>query len=130
MALLFRVFTSWEVKGMEVRRERRLFVQCPVSIEGNQGVSRGTLFNLSTCGGAVESQVPVQSGTILTLRVHIPSQDQPIEVDKAEVTWTCGDDFGVQFLQLGPQEREPLNRLIETLLQSIQQRRSHQARPS
>jgi len=111
---------------MEGRRERRLFVQCPVSIEGNQGVGRGTLFNLSACGGAVESKVPVQSGTILTLRVHLSSQEQPIEVDQAEVTWTCGDDFGVQFLQLGPQDQERLGLLIESLLKGIQERQSHQ----
>ena len=110
---------------MERQRERRLFVQCPISIEGNQGVSRGTLFNLSTGGGAIESAASVQSGAVLTLRVHLPSLKQPIHVDQAEVTWTAGDDFGVQFLQLGPQERERLNQVIADLLQDIQQRNAH-----
>jgi hypothetical protein len=49
-------------------------------------------------------------------------------VDRAEVTWTAGDDFGVQFLQLGPQERERLNQVIAELLQGIQQRQAHQVR--
>ena len=113
---------------MVERRERRLFVQFPISIEGNQWVSKGTLFNLSRGGGAIESATSVQSGTVLTLRVHLPSLVQPIEVDQAQVTWTAGDDFGVQFLQLGPQERERLNQVIADLLQSIQQRQSHQIR--
>ncbi|MSR24649.1 MAG: PilZ domain-containing protein [Nitrospiraceae bacterium] len=73
------------------------------------------------------SEASVQCGTILTLRVHLPSLKQPIEVDRAEVTWTAGDDFGVQFLQLGPQERECLNRVIADMLQSIQKQKSHQA---
>jgi hypothetical protein len=111
---------------MEGQRERRLFVQCPISIEGNQGVSQGTLFNLSAGGGAIGSKAPVQCGTILTLRVHLPSLKQPIEVDRAEVTWTAGDDFGVQFLQLGPKERERLNQVIADLVQDIQQRQAHQ----
>lgn len=115
------------MEGLEGRRERRVFVQYPISIEGKQGVSEGTLFNLSPGGGAIQSEVPVQCGTILTLRVHLPSLNQPIEVNQAEVTWTAGDDFGVQFLQLGPQERECLNRVIEDLLKSIQQRYAHQA---
>ena len=108
------------------RRERRLFVECPISIEGNQGVSQGKLFNLSPGGGAIESATPVQSGTILTLRVHLPSLRQPIEVDRAEVTWTAGDDFGVQFVQLGPQERERLNQVITDLLHGIQPHQVHQ----
>jgi hypothetical protein len=111
---------------MVEQRERRLFVQCPISIEGNQGVSKGTLFNLSAGGGAIGSEASVQCGTILTLRVHLPSLKQPIEVDRAEVTWTAGDDFGVQFLQLGPQERERLNQVIADMLQSIQQQKTHQ----
>jgi len=111
---------------MEGRRDRRLFVQCPVSFEGNQGVSEGTLINLSAGGGAIESEIPVQFGTVLTLRVHLPSLDQPIQVDQAEVTWRAGDDFGVKFLKLGPQERERLNQVIEDLRQGILQ---HQAPP-
>ncbi len=113
---------------MQAQRERRIFVQCPISIEGNQGVSRGTLFNLSVGGGAVESQAPVQSGTVLTLRVHLPSLNQPIEVSQAQVTWTAGDDFGVQFLQLGPQERERLNQVIADLLHGIQQQHAYPIR--
>lgn len=113
---------------MEDRRERRLFVHYPISIEGNQGVSQGTLFNLSRGGGAIESATSVQSGTVLTLRVHLPTLKQPIEVNQAQVTWTAGDDFGVQFLQLGPEARELLNQVIADLLQAIQQRQAHQIR--
>lgn len=115
---------------MDGRRERRLFVQCPISIQGNQGVSSGVLFNLSSGGGAIESGAHVQCGTILTLRVHLPSLQQPIEVKEAEVTWKAGDDFGVQFVQLGPQERERLNQVIEDMIQRIgrnQPRRIHHA---
>jgi hypothetical protein len=86
------------------------------------------LFNLSRGGGAIESGMSVQSGTVVTLRVHLPSVKQPIEVEQAEVTWTAGDDFGVQFLQLGPDERERLNQVIADLLQAIQQRQAHQIR--
>ena len=108
------------------RREQRLFVQFPVSIEGNQGVNSGVLFNLSPGGAAIESGAIVHSGTVLTIRVHLPALKQPVEVNRAEVTWTAGDDFGVQFLELGPQERERLDRVIEDLLQSIRQQRAHQ----
>lgn len=110
---------------MEARRERRLFVQCPISIQGNQGVSSGVLFNLSQMGGAIESGAHVQCGTILTLRVHLPSLKHPIEVEQAEVTWKAGDDFGVQFLQLGTSERERLNKVIEDMINGIERTQAH-----
>lgn len=101
---------------MEAQRERRLFVECPVVFLGNQGVGDGKLFNLSTNGCAIESKTVVQRGTVLTLRVHLPSLPQPIAVDQAEVTWTAGDDFGVQFLSLGTRDEARLNQLIAGLL--------------
>ncbi len=110
---------------MEARRERRLFIQCPISIQGNQGVSSGVLFNLSPGGGAIESGARVQCGTTLTLRVHLPSLNHPIEVQQAEVTWKAGDDFGVQFVQLKPEERERLNRVIDDMLKNIHKNQAH-----
>jgi len=111
---------------MEERRERRLFLECPIVFEGNQGVSNGKLFNLSAGGGAIQSDTSVQCGAMLTLRVHLPSLKQPIEVSKAEVTWTAGDDFGVQFLQLGSQERDRLNQVIDDLLKNIRRNQALQ----
>jgi hypothetical protein len=40
-------------------------------------------------------------------------------VDQAEVTWTAGGDFGVQFLSLGTREQARLNQLIAGLLQNL-----------
>ncbi len=102
---------------MEAQRDRRLFVQYPVVFLGNQGVGEGRLFNLSTRGGAIESGTAVQRGTVLTLRVHLPSLPQPIAVDQAAVTWTSGDDFGVQFLSLGTRDEVRLGQLIAGLQQ-------------
>jgi hypothetical protein len=104
---------------MQVQRERRLFVEYPVDFLGNQGVGAGRLFNLSMGGGAIDSEAAVQLGTVLTLRVHPPSLPQPIAVDQAEVTWTAGGDFGVQFLSLGTREQARLNQLIAGLLQNL-----------
>lgn len=105
---------------MEAQRERRLFVQYPVVFLGNQEVGEGRLFNLSMSGGAIESKAAVQRGTVLTLRVHPPSFPQSIAVDQAEVTWTAGDDFGVQFLSLGTRDEARLSQLIAGLQQDTQ----------
>jgi PilZ domain-containing protein len=106
---------------METQRERRLFVQCQVDFLGNQGVGQGKLFNLSTAGGAIESRTAVQRGTLLTVRVHLPSSPQLISVDQAKVTWTAGNDFGVQFLSLGTRDEMRLSQLIAGLRRATHQ---------
>lgn len=103
---------------MEERRERRLFVQYPIEFLGNKGVGEGKLINLSMGGASIESRAAVQRGTLLTLRVHPPSVPQPIAVDQAEVTWTAGDDFGVQFISIGTREQARLTQLVADLLQA------------
>ncbi len=105
--------------SMEERRERRLFVQYPIIFLGNQGVGEGRLINLSNSGAAIESRAAVQRGTVLTLRVHLPSTPHPIAVDQAEVTWTAGEDFGVQFLSMGTREQARLSQLVSDLLQNV-----------
>ena len=100
---------------MEAQRESRLFVQYPVVFLGKQGVGEGKLFNLSMGGCAIESGAAVQRGTLLTLRVQLPSLPQLIAVDQAVVTWTAGDDFGVQFLSLGTRDEARLSQLIANL---------------
>jgi len=104
--------------AMEERKERRLFVQYPIVFLGDQGVGEGKLINLSMGGASIESRAAVRRGAVLTLRVHPPSSPEPIAVDQAEVTWTAGDDFGVQFLSLGTREQARLGQLVAGLLQA------------
>ncbi|HYM37494.1 MAG TPA: PilZ domain-containing protein [Nitrospiraceae bacterium] len=100
---------------MEQRRERRVQVQFPISFEGNQGVGKGKLFNLSLRGCGIESGVNVQVGTTVTLRVYVPTHKEPIQVGRAGVTWSAGQDFGVVFTDMDPKEKERLEKLITDL---------------
>jgi hypothetical protein len=92
-------------------------VHYPISFEGNQGIGKGKLFNLSMGGCAIESGINVQVGTTVTLRVYVPTHKEPIQVSRAGVTWSAGEDFGVEFMDLDPQERERLKKLITDLQQ-------------
>lgn len=105
---------------MEQRRERRVHVQYPISFEGNQGVGQGRLFNLSAGGAGIEAGTSVQIGTTITLRVYVPTQKEPIQVSRANVTWVTGQDFGVEFHNMAPTEKE----LLEKLLTDLQQGKS------
>ncbi|MBI5776733.1 MAG: PilZ domain-containing protein [Nitrospirae bacterium] len=105
---------------MEVQDERRVQVRHPVSFLGNFGVSEGRLLNLSLGGCAIESDTPPELDTVVPLRVHMPSQDPPIEVELAEVTWTAGRNFGVRFLQLEASQEKRLHCLIIGLEHGVQ----------
>lgn len=100
---------------MDPAIERRAMVRYPVSFLGDYGVSGGTLFNLSLGGCAIECTVPPERDTVLPLRIHPSSQNSPIEVELAEVSWVSGRDFGVRFIQMESSQAERLQRLISDL---------------
>ena len=100
---------------MEQRRERRVQVEYPISFEWNQGVINGKLFNLSRGGCGIESGAFVQVGTTVTLRVYVPTHKEPIHIGRAGVTWSAGQDFGVEFTDMDPAEKERLHKLIGEL---------------
>ena len=105
---------------MEAPQERRVQARHPVSFLCDCGVSEGRLLNLSPGGCAVESDTPPELDTVVPLRVRMPSQDPPIEVELAEVTWTAGRNFGLRFLHLEASQHKRLQRLITDLEQGVQ----------
>lgn len=102
---------------MEHPREKRVRVKAPVSFEGDSGVGRGTIFNLSLGGCALESGVGVNMDATIRLNLHIPTDKKPVRVGRAKVVWTAGDDFGVEFLNMDETGRVRLQRFIEDLEQ-------------
>ena len=81
-------------------RERRVVVKAPVSFEGKSGTGRGTTFNLSINGCALESRVDVTMDATIRLDLHIPTDRKPVKVTRAKVIWTAGNDIGVEFVNM------------------------------
>lgn len=102
---------------MKARRHKRYHIKLPISFVGNQGVGEGTIFNLSEGGCAIESGHDVQVGDAITLRLYIPTDKQPVQITQAGVTWRAGSDFGVEFVQMDPEHKERLNRVLAGLAQ-------------
>ncbi len=63
----------------------------------------------------MEGDESFQAGDLLTVVVHLPDGNPPMEIDLARVRWARGGKFGLQFLRLGPEERERLLRFIDAL---------------
>ncbi len=63
----------------------------------------------------VTSTLSVQQGTYLKLRLSLPDQATPMDVDSAAVRWARGREFGLEFLVIGSEEEARLHRFISTL---------------
>ena len=50
----------------------------------------------------------------MELRLYMPDDLMPMEVDQAMVRWSQGREFGLQFLRMRPEEKERFHRFIGT----------------
>jgi hypothetical protein len=105
--------------AVEHTRERRVVVKAPVSFEGKSGTGRGTTFNLSLSGCALESRAGVKMDATIKLNLHIPTDKKPVKVVRAKVTWTAGNDVGVEFLDMNETGKTRLRGYLDQLLKSV-----------
>ena len=63
----------------------------------------------------IRSDVTVQRGVNLEMRIHVPGLRWPLMIDQAQVLWLRGDTFGLVFLGLRDSERERLGEVISEL---------------
>ena len=106
---------------MSHERERRVVVKAPVSFEGKAGTGRGTVFNLSLGGCALESGASVDMDATIKLSLHISTDKKPVTVGRAKVTWTAGNDVGVEFLDMNETGKTRLRNYLDKLLKDTPQ---------
>ena len=100
---------------MDLREHPRHEVQIPVSFLGDDVAGKGTVSNLSLGGCAVKGDKLLRVGAFLELSVDLPGPEQNLSVDVAVVRWTLGEKFGLDFLQMQPEEQKRLRRFIRSL---------------
>ncbi len=106
---------------MELRQSLRFPLQCPVGLLANGRRVAGKMVNLSTSGCGVESIKSLQKGHQLSVLLHIPDGNPPMEIDMAVVRWSRGQQFGLKFLTI---QREQLVRL-RRFVSALERERSH-----
>jgi hypothetical protein len=106
-----------EGRSAELRKSKRFLLEASVAFTGVEVIheGEGTLYNLSSSGCAVRSKSAVQTGTYLSLRIHVPNRSSPLLVQLAAVRWTDRHQFGLQFLLLQPDEQTCLAELLAKL---------------
>ncbi len=72
---------------------------------------------LSVRGCRISSPTRVTRGTELQLQLILPENEHysPVDVERAVVQWTEGDEFGAEFLQLTTEAAERIRQFARTL---------------
>ncbi len=103
---------------MEIRLFLRYRVQFHSSFSSAENLAgEGVGLDLSVSGCRISSPTRVNRGTALQLHLVLPENDRysPVDVERAEVQWTEGNEFGVEFLQLTTEATERIRRFLRTL---------------
>jgi len=78
--------------------------------EGN-----GTAIDLSIRGCRVQSFFPAIPGLRMKLSIAVSDPDTVIEVDQAVVRWVIGQDFGLEFVMISPDQFERLTKTLQQI---------------
>ncbi len=107
---------------MEKCKDRRFpvewplsFSHSPISFRGIQINGSGEADNISAGGCKVESDTTVDTGTFLEVRIQILDEGFPVEIDLAVVRWSRNEAFGLEFINMRPEEQERLQRYVKAL---------------
>ena len=99
---------------MNVYSARRLELSCPLYFFGpNACEGEATLRDLSTGGCHGWSIIPVPLGLEIRLSIALPDDHKwPLVVNKARVRWQNGEEFGLEFLSMGAEQRDRLEQFL------------------
>lgn len=101
---------------MDIRKHLRFPVQFQGSFSSGQHLEgEGTVLNLSIGGCKVQSDTRVPLGTGLRLRIMMPDEEQPLEIKRAAVRWTGGQEFGVEFTFIETEHELRLRHFVQTI---------------
>ena len=101
---------------MERRRSERFKVRFRSSFSaGTMLGGDGTVVDVSERGCRIASETTPPKETELEMRVHLPGEESPIEIETAVVVWSDGHEFGLEFKRLQPKTFDRLSRLMKAL---------------
>lgn len=98
---------------MDLRKIARIRVHFRSFFSASQLEGEGTVTDLSTKGCKIVSDRLVQPNTALEVWFFLPDRDHPLKVQLAEVRWTRGRDFGLEFLTMRSENQERIGRVLQ-----------------
>ena len=99
--------------SLDLRRSPRFESRGSVTFEGEGHAGSGKIFNVSSWGCGVESITDVIPGIYVGVRLSLPDQANPVEIELAAVRWSARRRFGVEFLSVSQPSRRTLEQFLE-----------------
>jgi len=93
---------------MDKRRHPRYAVEYAGSFVGNGINSQGMILNLSTSGCRGSSEGVIRQDALLRVLIEVPRFLAPIQVDRAIIRWSRGNDFGLEFVGISFDDQQRL----------------------
>jgi len=100
---------------MQPRGRPRVLVGYPASIQSDTGAGEGVLLDLSPTGCRMRSDIAVNAGAYLALRIAVAQEPTPVAVEVSVVRWCKDGHFGVEFLRYSQGARERVTNLLAAL---------------
>jgi hypothetical protein len=97
---------------MDKRRHPRYAVEYAGSFLGNGINSEGRMLNLSTAGCRGSSEEVIHRDAFPRVLIDVPGFLAPIQVDRAIIRWSSGNEFGLEFVGLSFDDQQRLHGLI------------------
>ncbi|ALA58698.1 hypothetical protein NITMOv2_2282 [Nitrospira moscoviensis] len=98
---------------MERRQHRRVPAQVKSLLRANAHEVEGETVDLSLGGARIESDLVVQPGKYIIVKLIVPDLQEPILIEQAQVQWIHDQTFGVRFLEIRQQQLDELEQLID-----------------
>ena len=93
----------------------RVPVHYPASIQSDTEAGEGVLFDLSPAGCRMRSDIALNAGSYLTLRIAVAQEPTPLAVEVSVVRWCKDGHIGVEFLRYSQGDRERVSNLVADL---------------
>jgi hypothetical protein len=97
-----------------IRQDQRLAVPYRVYFTAGTLSGTGSAWNLSRSGFRLDSDIPLEPGTHLTVLMMLPDHPAGIVVDDAEVCWSRGQECGLAIRHVKTRHATVLHRCIAT----------------
>jgi PilZ domain-containing protein len=101
---------------MERRKHARYRVDYLASFSGGWFGAQGGILDLSEAGCRARSAFAVKKDDRLGVLIDVPRYENPLYATLAEVRWSNGQEFGMEFIQMEPDDQRRLHDLIRSIL--------------
>lgn len=95
------------VQSMDRRVYPRYPMELPITFEGDEWAGEGSSRDVSAGGCRVQSVVRVEVGSYVRVKLY-QNQDAAMAIELAAVRWVRGQEFGLEFLYMHPDQYDRL----------------------